>query len=115
MVELDLIINMENSNNLTKILQDNCKKILAELIKVFEQANVKWFAACGTCLGAVRHNGFIPWDDDVDIYIMGSDYDKAREAIKDNDLVEWHDHETKEGYPFTFPKICLKNTHIKEI
>ena len=101
-------------DNLTKILQKNCKIILEEVIKIFEMNNIKWFAACGTCLGAVRHNGFIPWDDDVDIYIIGKDYDKAREAFKDNKLIEWHDYDTKDGYPFTFPKLCLKNTAIKE-
>ena len=101
-------------DNLTKILQENCKSILREVIKAFEKNNIRWFAACGTCLGTIRHKGFIPWDDDVDIYIIGSDYDKARDAFKDNTLVEWHDHETKEEYPFTFPKICMKNTVIKE-
>ena len=105
---------MDYENNLTKILQDNCKKLLAEIIKVFDKANIKWFAACGTCLGTIRHKGFIPWDDDVDIYIYGPDYEKAKDAVKDNELLEWHDHETKEGYPFTFPKLCMKNTVIKE-
>ena len=107
-------IEKYKTDNLTIVLQENCKKILAEIIKVLQEKNIKWFAACGTCLGAIRHKGFIPWDDDVDIYIFGSDYDKAREAFKDNALLEWHDQETKEGYPFTFPKICLKNTVIKE-
>ena len=91
-------------DQLTKILQENCKKLLAEIIKVFEKENIKWFAACGTCLGAIRHNNFIPWDDDVDIYIFGSDYDRARDAFKDSSLIEWHDQNTTEGYPFTFPK-----------
>ena len=107
-------IDKYKTDNLTIVLQENCKKILAEIIKVFQEKNIEWFAACGTCLGAIRHKGFIPWDDDVDIYVFGSDYDKAREAFKDNALLEWHDQETKEGYPFTFPKICLKNTVIKE-
>ena len=105
-------INKENI--LTKILQENCKKLLAEIINVFQKANINWFVACGTCLGTIRHKGFIPWDDDVDIYIAGTDYDKAKDVLKDNALLEWHDQNTKEGYPFTFPKICMKNTVIKE-
>lgn len=49
-------------------------KVVHEFNKVCERHNLKWYAFCGTLLGAVRHKGFVPWDDDIDIAMMRSDY-----------------------------------------
>jgi len=48
-------------------------KVLSEIDKVCRSHNCRWFADCGTLLGAVRHNGFVPWDDDVDIIMPRDD------------------------------------------
>ncbi len=47
---------------------------IADMSKVCERHNIQWFAFCGTLLGGVRHHGFIPWDDDVDIAMKRADY-----------------------------------------
>ena len=53
-------------------------ELIVEFARVCEKHNLKWFATEGTLLGAVRHNGFVPWDDDVDIAMPRADYEKLK-------------------------------------
>ncbi|MHA7967360.1 LicD family protein [Paenibacillus sp. CAU 1782] len=52
--------------------------ILKEFTRVAKQKGLAWFAMFGTLLGAVRHEGFIPWDDDIDIALPRKEYDRLR-------------------------------------
>ena len=65
--------------------------IYQELKRVCDKYNLKVFAAYGTLLGLIRHKGFIPWDDDIDVFMLREDYEK----LKAIDPKEW-----KEGYFF---------------
>lgn len=49
---------------------------------ILESHNIPYFIAYGTLLGAIRHNGFIPWDDDFDFYLFEESYDSAIEALR---------------------------------
>ena len=51
-------------------------EVLMDIDKVCRRHNIRWFADCGTLLGTVRHGGFIPWDDDLDICMFRDDYIK---------------------------------------
>lgn len=57
------------------IIQLKLIEIAKEYIKVCEKLNLRYFAIGGTCLGAIRHNGFVPWDDDMDFGMPRKDYD----------------------------------------
>ena len=74
--------------------------ILEEIDRICGKYNIKYFADWGTILGAVRHGGFVPWDDDLDICMLRPDYKRFREVV-DDELPEGyviHDYERKDDH-----------------
>ena len=65
-------------------LHDILYNVLCTVDDICKQNSITYSLGGGTLLGAVRHKGFIPWDDDVDICLWRKDYDRMRTALKDN-------------------------------
>ena len=58
------------------IIQNKTLQTLKYLISFLEKHNLNYFVCSGTAIGVVMHKGFIPWDDDIDIYMFRKDYEK---------------------------------------
>ena len=57
--------------------------IVNEFARICKKHNLRWFAHGGTLLGSVRHKGFVPWDDDMDVALFRPDYEKFRQIVVD--------------------------------
>lgn len=91
-------------------------KILLEFDRICQKYGLGYFLTFGTALGAVRHHGFIPWDDDIDVGMLRPDYDKFC-SIVEKELGEeyfWQSCETDKNYFFFFGKIRLNHTCYKD-
>jgi len=104
--------------SLKKITLDDAKiimlGILVEFDRICKKNNLKYWLEAGTLLGAVRHQGFIPWDDDIDLAMPRDDYEKFIKIYK-NELPSHLFLQTKESdpkYSQYYAKIRDKNTRF---
>ena len=96
--------------------QDACLILLKEFDRVCKLLNIRYVLFAGTLLGAVRHKGFIPWDDDLDILMFRSDYERfLLEAEKhlNRDLF-FLQKEFSNHWPMFFSKLRLNRTTCLE-
>ena len=90
--------------------------ILKALTRICEDHGLTFYCCAGTAIGAVRHHGIIPWDDDIDVIMPRPDYDRLLEIAKKEDfgkyeLVTPYDNE---AYPLYFSKLSDKTTTLVE-
>lgn len=90
--------------------------ILKAICAVCDELSLTWFIDSGTCLGAVRHGGFIPWDDDIDIGMKLEDYRVFCERAPKLLPPEYglYIHADLPNYPPLFAKVYRKNTRFME-
>ncbi|HPJ66362.1 MAG TPA: LicD family protein [Desulfobacteraceae bacterium] len=107
---------IQNQDEILRKLHNLQLKIAIEIKRICDKNGIKYFIIAGTLLGAVRHGGFIPWDDDFDIGILRRDYNKFLEACKSelSDYFYLQTWDTDPEYPFSYGKIRLKGTRIIE-
>ncbi|HUH45134.1 MAG TPA: LicD family protein [Treponemataceae bacterium] len=86
--------------------------LFKEVKAIFEKNNIPYFFIYGSLLGAVRHNGFIPWDDDLDICVDKKHYEKAIQLLKENlpKTIFVHNKDSDPIYWLPFTKIRYKNS-----
>ncbi|MBR1865618.1 MAG: LicD family protein [Lachnospiraceae bacterium] len=96
--------------------------VLSEIDRICEKYNIAYFADWGSILGAVRHGGFIPWDDDLDICMKRDDYVRFR-SVADAELpgeYTIHDYERKEDHWLFLSRvvnqsqICFDQAHLEQ-
>lgn len=90
--------------------------IAKEIRRICEKHNIHYFLDCGSMLGAVRHKGFIPWDDDMDIGMVKADYDKflmvAPDELGEDFFLDNYD--SNDDCALVFSKVRLKGTEYLE-
>ncbi len=106
---------------LTKLHHD-ILMIMDEVDRICRANHLRYYLMCGSCIGAVRHKGFIPWDDDLDIAMPFKDFSRFIELVSEDNrekgvlsdsfYLRWIT--TEKYYNHSFAKVCLKRTVFQE-
>lgn len=91
-------------------------EILKDFIEICRKHGLTYFATGGTAIGALRHHGFIPWDDDVDVCMLRKDYDRFLEVAPQEmgDKYIFMTTDTEKNYPLMFGKMVKRGTRFVE-
>ena len=103
-----------------KKTMNDTQKVLLELLKIFvdicDEHNLEYYVVAGTALGAVKYQGFIPWDDDIDVAMPRRDYEKFLQ-LAPKSLPQWcflQNYKTDPAFPHVFTKLRNSNTTFLE-
>lgn len=112
--ELRQKYNPEGSN--LRRQQLRMLEMLEVIDKICKKHNIQYWLSSGTLLGAVRHKGFIPWDDDLDIELLREDYLRLLKVLPSElpDNMALQSNEEDPNYIFIFAKVRDKNSYLEE-
>lgn len=107
---------MKYNEDELKIIQKCQVVMLKRIAEVCDKHNLDYFLIYGTALGAIRHKGFIPWDDDIDIALLQKDYEKFLEIAQDElgDQYFVQTFETDPNYPMVIGKVRINGVDFVE-
>lgn len=101
----------------TRKLKETELEILSEIDRICRKNNIQYSLAFGTLIGAIRHKGFIPWDDDIDICMTRDNLNKFKSVLA-TDLDQkffYIDHHINKHYGVMFGKVMKKDTLMAEV
>jgi len=99
-------------------LQEVCLELIIELDRICRKNGIEYSLGGGTLIGAVREHGFIPWDDDADIFFKREEYNKfvaACERDLNHDEYYVQDHDIEPEYPWGYSKLRKKGTKLVQV
>lgn len=98
-------------------VQNYAFKALCEFDRICKKNNIRYSLGYGTLIGAIRHKGFIPWDDDIDVCVSRKDVIKLRK-IANSELAEgffYQSHESENDWYRLYDKIRVDGTLFREV
>lgn len=113
-IDINTITTLNQWYELLDIIHPIQIRIADEVKRICEKHNIQYFMIAGTTLGAIRHQGFIPWDDDIDFGMLRKEYQKFMDVAKyelssEYFLQTWH---TDPNYGLPFAKIHYKKSKL---
>lgn len=99
-----------------KLIQQLELEMYHDFKSICDRYHLTYFGYAGTAIGAIRHQGFIPWDDDIDLFMPRKDYEKLNRIVAKNWSDKYYILNTKNdrNYPLATTRMCLKGTTFKE-
>lgn len=115
-IKADLLKGLEQYKllNLRQIQVEELE-MLKYIKQICDENNLTYYLCAGTMLGAIRHNGFIPWDDDIDISMPYTDYLKFLDIMETDEKYHIYNHRTCEGYRWGFSQMINPNIRGQQI
>ena len=87
------------------------KEALQEIAALLNEAQIPWWVDCGSCLGAYRYGGVIPWDEDVDIAVLAPDFENVMHALNRLDRNKYMvQNWSSRSFPKSLIKVVLRKT-----
>lgn len=102
------------SPDVLRKLQETELSVLKEFIRICDKYEIRYFALFGTNIGAARHQGFIPWDDDIDIGMLRKDYEKLLKIVPEEcgDEYRMVGPDCEEKFYNLVPHFCKNGTRF---